>query len=121
MILSSSEVNRKIKRCDTREDINVGNFKFSEEYRTITFDNESFHLREKLYFIFLFLIHSNGKLIRRDLIIDSIWPNNMAVGQKSLTRAIYDIRKILSHDNKGRVQIITHSKVGYQLLIRASE
>ncbi|TQV73692.1 response regulator transcription factor [Aliikangiella marina] len=95
----------------------IGNFDFDEDYRVLRLNNHTFELRNKLFSIMSFLAYSDGKLIPRDVIINSIWRNNEHVGQKSLTHSICMLRKIFNQDPEQSVQIITISKTGYRLVV----
>ena len=93
----------------------TGNFILNETTRNLCFEQQAFYLRAKLYSVFYLLLISKGSLLSRDFLIETIWDKQHSIGNKSLTRAIYDLRKILESDPKASVKIITVPKIGYYL------
>jgi len=118
MALSKHEIREKINRYVFKDRLQIGNFIFDEEQRILLLGDQAFPLRDKLFSIMCFLAYSQGRLIHRDVLIESIWRNNYSVGQKSLTNGICMLRRIFSRDPGESVNIVTVSKTGYRLLFQ---
>ena len=117
MELSKSEINRKINQYTFCDQLCLGNFVFDEEKRVLTLNEQSYFLRSKVFQILCFLIYAKGRLVHRDVLVSSIWPNNEAVGQKSLTHGICMLRRVFSLDRDKSANILTVSKTGYRLIL----
>ncbi len=101
-----------------KSEYKVGNFILNESTRTLHFEHQIYHLREKIYAVFFALLSAKGNLLKRDFLIDSIWEGNRYVGHNSLTSIIYMLRRIFDSDPNKSLQIITSHKVGYYIVIR---
>ena len=78
------------------------------------FDKQS--LQPKFIEVLFYLAEHHGRVVPRDELIDHIWGQDSYVGEKSLTNAIWHLRKKLSCAD-GEAEIIkTIRKAGYQLM-----
>ncbi len=81
-------------------------------------DGEKQSLQPKFIEVLVYLAKNYGRVVPRDELIDHIWGQDSFVGEKSLTNAIWHLRKTLT-DIEGEKEIIkTIRKAGYQLMIK---
>lgn len=79
-------------------------------------DGEKQSLQPKFIEVLVYLARNYGRVVPRDELIDHIWGQDSFVGEKSLTNAIWHLRKTLT-DVEGEEEIIkTIRKAGYQLM-----
>jgi Tol biopolymer transport system component len=73
-------------------------------------------LQPKFIEVLVYLAQNHGRVVPRDELIDHIWGQDSYVGEKSLTNAIWHLRKKLT-SIEGEDEIIkTIRKAGYQLM-----
>ncbi len=85
---------------------------------TIQIDQqEKQSLQPKFIEVLTYLAKHYPRIIPRDELIDNIWGSNSYVGEKSLTNAIWHLRKNLICDHDNQEVIETIRKVGYRLLV----
>ncbi|NQZ26186.1 MAG: winged helix-turn-helix domain-containing protein [Colwellia sp.] len=77
------------------------------------FDKQS--LQPKFIEVLFYLAEHHGRVVPRDELIDHIWGQDSYVGEKSLTNAIWHLRKKLSCADDEEI-IKTIRKAGYQLM-----
>jgi Tol biopolymer transport system component/DNA-binding winged helix-turn-helix (wHTH) protein len=81
-------------------------------------DGEKQSLQPKFIEVLVYLARNYGRVVPRDELIDHIWGQDSFVGEKSLTNAIWHLRKTLT-DVEDEMEIIkTIRKAGYQLMIK---
>lgn len=78
--------------------------------------NDKQSLQPKFIEVLCYLAKHYPRVIPRDELIDNIWGENSYVGDKSLTNAIWHLRKHLVKTEDGQI-IETIRKAGYRLLI----
>ena len=78
------------------------------------FDKQS--LQPKFIEVLFYLAEHHGRVVPRDELIDHIWGQDSYVGEKSLTNAIWHLRKKLSYADDEEEIIKTIRKAGYQLM-----
>ena len=79
-------------------------------------DGEKQSLQPKFIEVLVYLARNYGRVVPRDELINHIWGQDSFVGEKSLTNAIWHLRKTLT-DVEGEEEIIkTIRKAGYQLM-----
>ncbi|MCJ8296432.1 MAG: winged helix-turn-helix domain-containing protein [Colwellia sp.] len=78
------------------------------------FDKQS--LQPKFIEVLFYLAENHGRVVPRDELIDHIWGQDSYVGEKSLTNAIWHLRKKLSCADGDEEIIKTIRKAGYQLM-----
>jgi len=66
------------------------------------------------------LVESPDNMVSRKELIDVVWEGNFLVGNKGLTQAIWQLRKILETGVNGKT-IETLPKKGYRLLLKITE
>lgn len=77
-------------------------------------------LQPKVVDVILYLAKHYPNIISREELIDTIWNGNYYVGEKSLTNAIWQLRKSLRSASGDSEVIETIRKTGYRLLIEPS-
>ena len=65
--------------------------------------------------VLCYLVERYPEVISRQELIDTIWEGNVSVGQKSLTNAIWSLRKVLNQNSEQIQAITTIRKSGYKL------
>lgn len=78
------------------------------------FDKQS--LQPKFIEVLFYLAENHGRVVPRDELIDHIWGPGSYVGEKSLTNAIWHLRKHLINAEGEEEIIKTIRKAGYQLM-----
>tara|TARA_R100001377_G_scaffold80022_1_gene58597 strand:+ start:1353 stop:3581 length:2229 start_codon:yes stop_codon:yes gene_type:complete len=75
-------------------------------------------LQPKFIEVLVYLAKNYGRVVPRDELIDHIWGQDSFVGEKSLTNAIWHLRKTLTNIEGEKEIIKTIRKAGYQLMIK---
>jgi len=81
-------------------------------------DGEKQSLQPKFIEVLVYLARNYGRVVPRDELIDHIWGQDSFVGEKSLTNAIWHLRKTLTDVEDEKEIIKTIRKAGYQLMIK---
>jgi len=79
-------------------------------------DGEKQSLQPKFIEVLVYLAENHGRVVPRDELIDHIWGQDSFVGEKSLTNAIWHLRKKLTCGEDEEELIKTIRKAGYQLI-----
>src|SRR5215470_1862480 len=69
-------------------------------------DNREVELRPKSFEVLRYLVENAGRLVRKDEIIEAVWPN-VTVTDESLTRCISDIRLALEDADQSVIKTMT--------------
>jgi Tol biopolymer transport system component/DNA-binding winged helix-turn-helix (wHTH) protein len=80
-------------------------------------DGDKQSLQPKFIEVLCYLAKHYPRIIPRDELIDNIWGPNSVVGDKSLTNAIWHLRKNFAEVNEGNDVIETIRKAGYRLVV----
>ncbi|MCW8875565.1 MAG: winged helix-turn-helix domain-containing protein [Kangiellaceae bacterium] len=98
--------------------VTIGEFKLDLVSKTLTnANNETFPLNWKTFSVLKLLFDNQNEIVTREEMIKAIWEDNFPVGDKALTTAIWNLRKVL---DKSSVSIETVPKKGYRLAITSS-
>lgn len=97
--------------------IKIGRVQVSLEHRELLLDGKPQVLGSRAFDILALLIASKGKLVSRDEIFRSVWPNTV-VEQNNIQVHISALRKAFGDE---RARIETDPGRGYRLLISADE
>jgi DNA-binding winged helix-turn-helix (wHTH) protein len=81
-------------------------------FQTLSTPHKVTRLRGKLYFVISCLVENQNRLVTRKQLIDECWGGNTFTGEKAVTHAICQLRKILKELDVP-VRITTLSKQGY--------
>lgn len=85
---------------------------------SIQFEGQKKHsLQPKFIEVLSYLAKHHPRIIPREELIENIWGPNSFVGEKSLTNAIWNLRKNLSSVDSETEMIETIRKAGYRLLV----
>ncbi|MBY5993692.1 winged helix-turn-helix domain-containing protein [Ferrimonas balearica] len=76
-------------------------------------------LPRKVFEVLMHLLESPGHTVSRDTLIEAVWDGNAAVGNRGITNAIYQLRKLLAQGDDEVIRTI--AKTGYQLLLPVTE
>lgn len=79
-------------------------------------DGEKQSLQPKFIEVLVYLAKNYGRVVPRDELVDHIWGQDSFVGEKSLTNAIWHLRKTLTNVEGEEEIIKTIRKAGYQLM-----
>ncbi|MBY5923389.1 winged helix-turn-helix domain-containing protein [Ferrimonas balearica] len=72
-------------------------------------------LPRKVFEVLLQLVQAPGHTVSRDALVEHVWQGNAAVGNRGITNAIYQLRKLLADGEQEVIRTI--AKTGYQLLL----
>jgi len=86
------------------------------EFCIQTTDGEKQSLQPKFIEVLVYLAENHGRVVPRDELINHIWGQDSFVGEKSLTNAIWHLRKKLTCGEGEEELIKTIRKAGYQLI-----
>ncbi len=96
----------------SREKLQFANCQLDPAFQTLTTPEKVTRLRGKLYFVLSCLVENKNRLVTRKQLIDECWGGNNFTGEKAVTHAICQLRKVLKELNIP-VTITTLSKQGY--------
>lgn len=97
----------------------LGEWRVEPAANTVSRDGETVHLQPKVMDVLLFLVGQQGRVVPREEILNSVWPNTY-VADVALSRCISQLRQALS-DNRGSPSYIeTVPKRGYRLIAPVS-
>lgn len=95
-----------------REKKQFANCQLDPAFQTLTTSEKVTRLRGKLYFVLSCLVENQNRLVTRKQLIDECWGGNTFTGEKAVTHAMCQLRKVLK-DLGIPVTITTLSKQGY--------
>ena len=102
------------------KEVRIGQWKISYEYGILASPpGKSVFLEPRLSKLMYFLSLNINTIVSRDYLIENIWQDTV-VNNESLTRAISDLRKVLSKNFDQTLEIDTISKRGYKLSLRSN-
>lgn len=82
------------------------------QHNKIISENKVTILEPKIIQVLCFLVHHQGEVLSRQYIADNLWPDNV-VGLEVITRAIFELRKVLNDEPKNPKYIETIARKGY--------
>ena len=91
---------------------NFGQYQLDTVQKILLRDGEVVPLTRKRYHILLMLIERAGQVVRKEEIMDQVWPGR-AVEEGNLTQHLFYLRRILGEDSHSPNYIITVPGVGY--------
>lgn len=107
-----------IEKENSSEEIDVGQWKISAKYGILSSnEGESLVLEPRLSKLNYLLFLNLNSIVSRQYLIDNIW-NETIVNEESLTRAIADLRKLISNHFDNSIEIETIRKRGYKLSLK---
>jgi DNA-binding winged helix-turn-helix (wHTH) protein/tetratricopeptide (TPR) repeat protein len=97
-----------------------GPFRLDSSERLLTRDGSAVPLPPKCFDLLLLLVGSAGRLLEKDTIIESLWPNTF-VEEANISNLIGALRKALGDTTRTPQYIQTVSKRGYRFIARVSD
>lgn len=82
------------------------------KHNKISTGNKAIILEPKIIQVLCYLVKHQGEVLSRQQIADNLWPGNI-VGLEVITRAIFELRKVLKDDAKQPKYIETIARKGY--------
>ena len=106
-----------LKSAGYMEEINDKSFRLGEylvlpQHNKLVLRNEEYKIEPKIMQVLCYLIAHKKEVLSRAKIADELWPDTVT-GLEVITRAIFELRKILSDDPKKPVYIETIARKGY--------
>lgn len=92
-----------------------GNFTLVTDEHSLQMDHQEIYLRPKLFETLFFLIERNGHLVRKDELLDAVWPN-VIVTENTLYKCIEELRKVLQDKPQHPQFIQTIPRVGFKFI-----
>ncbi len=86
--------------------------------RLVSASDETERLEPKVADLLRILIDASGEVVSRDVLFGTIWPD-VTVGEDTLTRLIFKLRRALGDDPKAPSFVETVPKRGYRLMVPA--
>ena len=108
----------KIHKIERQSHHTIGNWGFSAEYGiTDSPDGNNLILEPRLSRLLYVLSLSANEIASRKELIENVW-TDAVVNDESLTRAVADLRKILSSNYGKAIEIETIPRRGYRLVLQ---
>jgi DNA-binding winged helix-turn-helix (wHTH) protein len=77
-------------------------------------DKEELYLQPRLMKLLLVLTENQNRVVKKDEIMNLVW-DDVIVGDESLSKAVFDLRKFLEDNFSDAPKILTIRKLGYRL------
>ena len=98
-----------------RGDFSIGDWQVQPQINRIHRGQVSFHLEPKVMQVLVLLASTPGELVAKERLLQTVW-SGVFVGDDVLTRAISEIRRVLTDDARSPRIIQTIPKTGYRLI-----
>ena len=96
----------------------LDHYRVYPKHNKITNENKVTILEPKIIQVLCFMVHHQGEVLSREYIADNLWPDTI-VGLEVITRAIFELRKVLNDDAKNPKYIETIARKGYCFIGKA--
>ncbi|MDE3272074.1 winged helix-turn-helix domain-containing protein [Pseudoalteromonas sp. G4] len=90
----------------------IGKFKVEPEKNKVSLPKAEFRLEPRVMSILCYLVQHQGQVLSKEKILASLWPNQ-ALEPELVTKAVFEIRKILNDNPKQPRVIETIPRKGY--------
>lgn len=97
-----------------------GPFRLDPERYLLLRDGNTIQLSPKAFEILLFLVTHRGEVLKKDVIIEAIWPDTF-VEESNLAQNIFLLRKALGEEKNEHRYIVTLPGVGYRFVAAVNE
>lgn len=97
-----------------------GPFRLDQERYLLLRDGKTIQLSPKAFEILLFLVTHRGEVLKKDLLIETIWPDTF-VEESNLAQNIFLLRKALGEEKNEHRYIVTLPGVGYRFVATVRE
>jgi DNA-binding winged helix-turn-helix (wHTH) protein len=94
-----------------------GRFRLDFQNERLTRDGQAVHLRPKAFAMLAHLAASAGRLVTKDQLLESLWPD-VFVGDSALKTCMREIRDALGDDARQPAFIETAHRRGYRFIAR---
>jgi len=94
------------------EKIQLGAYLVLPQHNKLILDGDECKVEPKIMQVLCYLITHKGEVVSRDKIAEALWPDTVT-GLEVVTRAIFELRKILKDDPKEPTYIETIARKGY--------
>ena len=101
---------------ETSTSLTLGPFEIDPATGDLSGEGEPCRLEPKVMELLLCLGQANGSVVSREELFSAVWPG-VTVGEDTLTRAIFKLRRALGDDPKAPRFVETVPKRGYRLLV----
>ncbi|MDT0604710.1 winged helix-turn-helix domain-containing protein [Thalassotalea castellviae] len=102
------------------EKFELGPYLVLPEHNKLVVDGKECKVEPKIMAVLCYLIANKGEVVSREQIAETLWPNTVT-GLEVVTRAIFELRKILKDDPKQPRYIETIARKGYCFIYDLSE
>lgn len=89
------------------------------QHNKLVLGDEEYKIEPKIMQVLCYLVLHKNEVVSRARIAEEIWPNSV-IGLEVVTRAIFELRKILKDDPKKPVYIETIARKGYCFIYEAT-
>ena len=90
----------------------LGTFLVQPAHNKLKKNEDEFKIESKIMQVLCYLVQHKYEVVSRSQIAEELWPNSI-IGLEVVTRAIYELRKILNDDPKKPTYIETIARKGY--------
>jgi DNA-binding winged helix-turn-helix (wHTH) protein/Tfp pilus assembly protein PilF len=97
-----------------------GPFRLDPERYLLLRDGNTIQLSPKAFEILFFLVTHRGEVLKKDLLIEAIWPDTF-VEESNLAQNIFLLRKALGEEKNEHRYIVTLPGVGYRFVAAVNE
>lgn len=98
----------------------IREYEVHPQHNKIIFKNKEFKVEPKVMEVLCFLVQEQGKVLSREHIAETLWPNKV-VSLEVVTRAIFELRRILNDDVKEPKYIETIARKGYCFIYKVEK
>lgn len=95
-------------------------YEFYPDHNQVHYQGEITKIEPKIMQVFCLLFEHKGQVLSRDHIAEQLWPD-IVVGNEVITRAIFELRKVLNDNPKQARYIETIPRKGYCFIFNGSE
>src|SRR5690348_6014666 len=108
------------KARENRRLYEFGGFRLDPSERLLAHRGKRISLAPKAFDTLLILIQHNGRVLTKDQLIKTLWPDSF-VEENNLTQHISALRRALGQDQAEREYIETVPKLGYRFVCQVRE
>lgn len=95
-----------------KKQIKMGDYLIFPQHNKLSSNNKEYKIEPKIMQILCYLIDHKNEVVSRAQIAERLWPETIT-GLKVVTRAIFELRRILKDDPKNPLYIETIARKGY--------
>lgn len=109
-------VDSAILPSNTQSEFNIGKYKYVDNDRALSINNQSNKLTTKEAELLKLLAHNANKIVDRDIALKTIWGNDNYFTGRSMDVYITKLRKYLKEDEN--IEIVNIHGQGFKLIIK---